>query len=80
MSKKLNIKNISMTFLPFVPAHLEYFKDGRQILVKLTNGEWDLVSYIEGVFQSIDRETVWHSVDIAFWAFLPKLNVKYIEA
>ena len=33
MSKKLNIKNISMTFLPFVPAHLEYFKDGRRILV-----------------------------------------------
>lgn len=74
MSKKLNIKNVSMTFLPFVPAHLVYFKDGKQILVKLKNGDWDLVTYIIDVFQSIDRETIWHSDDIEFWAFLPKLN------
>ena len=80
MSKKLNIKNISMTFLPFVSAHLEYFKDGRHILVKLTNGDWDLVSYIDDVFQSIDNETVWHSADIVFCAFLPKLNLTNIEA
>ena len=60
-----------MTFFPFVSEHLEYFKDGRQILVKLKNGEWDLVTYIDGVFQSIDIETVWSSNDIEIWAFLP---------
>ena len=28
MAKKFDIKNVSMVFLPFVPAHVEYFKDG----------------------------------------------------
>lgn len=35
MAKKFDIKNVSMVFLPFVPAHIEYFKDGRPILAKL---------------------------------------------
>ena len=74
MSKKLNNKNISMSFLPFVPEHLEYFKDGKQILVKLKNGDWNLVTYINDGFQSIDRETIWTSDDIEFWSYLPKLN------
>lgn len=75
MSKKLNNKNISMSFLPFVPEHLEYFKDGKQILVKLKNGDWDLVTYINDGFQSIDRETIWTSDDIEFWSYLPKLDL-----
>lgn len=75
VSNKLNNKNISMPLLPFVPEHLEYFKDGKQILVKLSNGDWDIVDYNDNVFQSIDRETVWYGDDIEFWAYLPKLNL-----
>ena len=77
MAKKIGIKNINFTFLPFVKAHLEYFKDHRKILVKLKNGEWDIV-YFESFwtdkaqFQSIDIETCWTEDDIDYWAFLPK--------
>lgn len=32
MAKKFDIKNVSMVFFPFVPAHIEYFKDGRPFM------------------------------------------------
>lgn len=78
MAKKIGVKNINFTFLPFVKAHLEYFKDERPILVKLKNGDWDIVCYCDkdsngsAVFQSIDMETCWTEDNIDYWAFLPK--------
>lgn len=79
MAKKIGVKNINFTFLPFVKAHLEYFKDGRKILVKLKNGDWDIVWHYatnsctgKALFQSIDSETVWSEDNIDYWAFLPK--------
>lgn len=79
---KKPVVNIQMTFLPYVPAHLEYFKD-KYNLVKLKNGEWDLVTWygdhdkygmgkVDNLLQSIDPETVWHTDDIEYWALLPK--------
>ena len=40
MAKKFDIKNVSMVFLPFVPAHIEYFKSGKHYLGKMKDGEW----------------------------------------
>lgn len=78
MAKKIGVKNINFTFLPFVKAHLEYFKEGRKILVKLKNGEWDIIYFYDlntedkATFQSTDCETAWTEDDIDYWAFLPK--------
>ena len=75
MAKKIGVKNINFTFLPFVKAHLEYFKDGRSILVKLKNGLWDVAffdhinSQNKAVFQGTD---IIREDDIDYWAFLPK--------
>ena len=90
MAKKFDIKNVSMVFLPFVPAHVEYFKDGRPILAKLKNGSWDIIYYYETndskfengkeikftihKYSSTDCETCWNDEDIEYWARLPKLE------
>lgn len=45
MAKKFDIKNVSMVFLPFVPAHVEYFKSGKHYLGKMKDGEWYIFWY-----------------------------------
>ena len=88
MAKKIGVKNINFTFLPFVKAHLEYFKDGKPILAKMDNGQWDIIYYHEETktkkekgknvtytdhwFDSTDMETSWSENNIVYWAFLPK--------
>lgn len=79
MNKKKQLPiTIGITFKPYVPAHVEYFKN-KYNLVKLKNGQWDLVRYYETstgkyVFISNDMETTWSVDDIEWWAFLPKLD------
>ena len=78
MAKKLDIKNVSITFLPFVPAHKEYFKSGKKYLGKMKDGEWYIFYYEtfgdEEYLQTIDDMTYFKLDDLKYWAQLPKLE------
>ena len=84
MAKKLGIKNVSITFLPFVPAHKEYFKSGKKYLGKMKDGEWYIFHYVtfeEDEYLRTEEDeylqtekTYFKLDDLKYWAQLPKLE------
>ena len=78
MAKKFDIKNVSMVFLPFVPAHIEYFKSGKHYLGKMKDGEWYIFWYFndghDEYLQTIDDMTYFSLDELEYWGQLPKLE------
>lgn len=77
MAKKFDIKNVSMVFLPFVPAHVEYFKSGKKYLGKMKDGEWYIFWYFNdghGEYLQTDSDDLFQIRHLEYWAQLPKLE------
>ena len=78
MAKKIDIKNVSMVFLPFIPAHVEYFKSGKHYLGKMKNGEWYIFWYFNDGYDEYlqtDNDMICFKIDdLEYWAQLPKLE------
>lgn len=77
-----DIINKEMTFFKFVPEHLELM-DHKEVLIKMTGGNWDIVTYYpeldkynDGkklVYSVVDYDTTWDISNIEYWTAIPNI-------